>query len=150
LRFTLDSNILVYSLDRLAGDRHRAAVEIVARAATLDSFLTTQSIGECLNVIRRKRLGAFDEAILQARRWLNAFEMVDTPAFVLPVAAAFAQQHKLQLWDAILWLVARHAGAEMLISEDLQDGLSLDGLTVIDPFNSANLTVLNAILLSQD
>jgi predicted nucleic acid-binding protein len=148
LRFTLDSNILVYSLDRIAGDRHQAAIEIVARAATLDSFLTTQSIGECLNVIRRKRLDRFDEAIIQARRWLKAFETVDTPASLLPAAAAFAQQHKLQLWDAILWQVARHAGAEALISEDLQDGLSLDGLTVINPFNSANARLLDAVLKS--
>jgi predicted nucleic acid-binding protein len=148
LRFTLDSNILVYSLDRIAGDRHQAAIEIVARAATLDSFLTTQSIGECLNVIRRKRLDRFDEAIIQARRWLKAFETVDTPGRLLPAAAAFAQQHKLQLWDAILWQVARHAGAEALISEDLQDGLSLDGLTVINPFNSANARLLDAVLKS--
>jgi len=34
-RFTLDTNLLVYAVDRGAGVRHEAAVEIIPRAAGL-------------------------------------------------------------------------------------------------------------------
>jgi predicted nucleic acid-binding protein len=150
LRFTLDSNVLVYSLDRLDQERHAIAVDVVARAATRDAFLTTQSIGECLNVVRRKRLASFDEARRQAERWIEAFEIVDTSGILLPIAAVFAERHRLQLWDAVLWQVARSAGADVLLSEDFQDGLSLEGIRVVNPFEARNESRLSTLLSAGD
>jgi predicted nucleic acid-binding protein len=150
LRFTLDSNILVYSLDRLDQKRHAIAVDVVARAAMRDAFLTTQSIGECLNIVRRKRLASFDEARRQAERWTEAFEIADTPGILLPIAAIFAERHRLQWWDAVLWQVARAAGADVLLSEDFQDGLSLEGMRVLNPFEAQNESRLSALLSAGD
>ena len=41
-RFTLDTNLLVYAIDRDAGERHQQAVAIVDRAVELDCVLTLQ------------------------------------------------------------------------------------------------------------
>ena len=45
-RFSLDTNILVYAVDRDAGARHEAARSIMLRAAQADCLLTLQALGE--------------------------------------------------------------------------------------------------------
>jgi hypothetical protein len=46
--------------------------------------------------------------------------------------------HRLAFWDAMLWASARRAGVRHLLSEDLQDGFALQGVTFINPFNQEN------------
>jgi len=36
--------------------------------------------------------------------------------------------HDLQVWDAVIWSAARAAGASIFLSEDLHDGLAIDGM----------------------
>ena len=43
-RFTLDTNLLVYSVDNMAGARHELAIEIVDRATERDCNLTLQAL----------------------------------------------------------------------------------------------------------
>jgi predicted nucleic acid-binding protein len=45
-RFTLDTNLLVYSVDLDAGARREAALCVVARTPDLDCWLTLQSLSE--------------------------------------------------------------------------------------------------------
>jgi predicted nucleic acid-binding protein len=47
-RFTLDTTVLIYSIDAAAGTRHESAVRIVERAVGLASCLTLQSVLEFL------------------------------------------------------------------------------------------------------
>ena len=150
MRFTVDSNILVYTLDRLDERRHGPAKRLIARAAELDFFMTTQAIGEFINVVRRKRLAAFDEAILLATRWIGLFEMIDTSSLDLCNAATFAERHQLQFWDSLMWQVSRSAGADVLLSEDFQDGLQLGGMKVLDPFAERNRDELESLLAATE
>ena len=60
--------------------------------------------------------------------------------------ADFARRHSLQYWDSVIWQVASAAGATALISEDMQDGLVLDGMMVINPFNAANDELVSLLL----
>ena len=49
-----------------------------------------------------------------------------------------AARYQLQFFDAVIIAVARRAGATMLLSEDMHDGLTIDGLTILNPFREAN------------
>ena len=60
--------------------------------------------------------------------------------------ATFASRHQLQTWDAIIWQASTCAQADYLISEDMHDGLSIEGLTVVDPFNPSNAALIDALL----
>ena len=54
-RFTLDANLLVYAVDRDAGDRRQQAIAIVDRAVDQDCVLTLQGLTELFyTVIGRK------------------------------------------------------------------------------------------------
>jgi hypothetical protein len=43
------------------------------------------------------------------------------------------KDHRLSLWDAMLWAAAKRAGCRLLFSEDLQDGRHVEGVLFIDP-----------------
>jgi predicted nucleic acid-binding protein len=49
---------------------------------------------------------------------------------------------KLQYFDALIIAVASRAGARILLSEDMHDGLVVDGLRVVNPFVAGNETLL--------
>jgi predicted nucleic acid-binding protein len=138
VRFTIDCNILVYALDSGTPEKHRIASDLMIRAAMLDAVLTSQVLAEFLNVIRRKYPAHLDSALEQAKRWVTLFPVGATSAEHVLKGAAFAERYRLQLWDSIIWQVASDMHAAVFLSEDLQDGLSVDGMTVIDPFNPGN------------
>lgn len=138
MRFTLDSNILVYALDVDTADKHGVARDLLSKAPSADAILTVQALAEFLAVIRRKYPQYLVEALAQAERWAALFPLASTGWAHVSAAAELSRAHGLQLWDGIIWQAARSMGASVLLSEDLQDGLSLEGMTVIDPFNPAN------------
>jgi len=146
LRLTLDANILVYAAQR-GERRHDAAVRVVRRAVSADCIQTLQSFGECFNVLRRKR--GFEPT--QAQTILREYREI-LPRVVgaipddLDEAMRAHVSYGLQFWDAMLWATARRAGCRLILSEDFQDGRSLEGVTFLDPFNPANARLLDLAL----
>jgi predicted nucleic acid-binding protein len=72
-RFTLDTNILVYSVDGEGGRRHRIASEIVESAARRDCWITLQAVSEFYAVVARKHLVSRASAAMLAHSWLDLF-----------------------------------------------------------------------------
>lgn len=53
------------------------------------------------------------------------------------------RQHiSCSFFDAVIIAVARRAGATLLLSEDMHDGLVIEGLTIVNPFVAGNEGVL--------
>jgi predicted nucleic acid-binding protein len=44
--------------------------------------------------------------------------------------------HGLAVWDAIILATAAEAGCRVLLSEDMQDGFTWGGVTIVNPFAS--------------
>jgi predicted nucleic acid-binding protein len=65
--FALDSNILVYTVDRSAREKQRRAREIVRLAASRPCVLALQSIGEFFVAATRKTYVSRKEAARRAR-----------------------------------------------------------------------------------
>src|SRR5437868_7770651 len=79
-RFTLDTNLLVYSLDSAAGARHEVALEIVDRAVQSDCWLTLQALSEFHAAVTRKGIVSPAEAAEQVVDWLELFPTVAASA----------------------------------------------------------------------
>ena len=58
------------------------------------------------------------------------------------------RSHGLSFWDALLWATVRAVGCRVLLSEDMQDGRVLGGVTILNPFAEANTPRVNALLVS--
>lgn len=145
-RFALDTNILVYAMAKSDDARHAAAVDILARALALEAVVPLQVLGEFLNACRRKRIAAMDQALARVVEWLPLLHCPRTEIDDLVAGAEASGKHQLEYFDALIAIVARNAGAEHLLSEDMQDGFQLDGLTVINPFKSANQAIVKELL----
>jgi predicted nucleic acid-binding protein len=51
-------------------------------------------------------------------------------------ATALEERARLSFWDALIVEAARRAGAERLVSEDLQGGGSIAGIAIENPFST--------------
>jgi predicted nucleic acid-binding protein len=146
LRLSLDSNILIYAADIEAGERHTVALDLVERALRGDCILTLQSLAEFFYVTTRKAKLEAPEAAGYVDDWRAAFPVRYAEERALADAVAAVLRHRLAFWDGLLWATVRRAGCRLLLSEDFQDGWSLGGVTVVNPFAPANAALLDAAL----
>ena len=127
---TVDTNIVVYALS--TDDRADRAADLLRGA----SFLSVQVLNEYANVALRKRRDPWDvvAADLAAVR--------DMVPRILPIddeatraALRIGERYRLSFYDALMLAVALTGDARTFYSEDLQDGLVIDGrLRIVDPF----------------
>src|SRR5216684_2256183 len=133
-RFTLDTNLLVYSVDRGAGRRHRLSIEIIRQAARADCWLMLQAISEFFSAVTRKRIMPRDRATALAGHWLDVFPHATASAHALRTALADAVAARASYWDALLVATAAEAGCGVILTDDLADGTTLGGVAIHNPF----------------
>jgi len=61
-------------------------------------------------------------------------------------AVDLASQHRMNIWDAVILASAADAGCRLLLSEDMQDGFTWTGVTVVNPFARSRNALLAAML----
>jgi predicted nucleic acid-binding protein len=144
---SFDTNVLVYATASISDVRVIRARDLIARAMRASSsVLLLQTLAEFSNVaIRKARI-----PIKDIRRTIDAWRAV------LPVQAAAdsdlsaaleaVRAHRLAFWDAMLWASAQRAGVRHLLTEDLQDGFALRGVTFINPFKPENDQLIDKVL----
>lgn len=139
----IDSNILIYAQqDHDHLNRHAAAFEIIAKSGLVGAIIPVQVLGEFLNVCRTKLKTTPRDSVEQVADYLAIFHCPITITNDLIVAAITADLFQLQFFDALIISVAKRAGASVLLSEDMHDGLEIDGLKIVNPFATANETLL--------
>jgi predicted nucleic acid-binding protein len=137
-RFSLDSNILVYSVDNRDQPRRDSALEILNRAVLLDCVLVPQSLAEFFAVISRKGIMPRSDAAAQMQDWMQLFTVSAGPTGATVIAAAAAATAgRFQFYDALLLATAGAAGCEVVISEDMAHGAELAGVRVVAAFDPA-------------
>jgi predicted nucleic acid-binding protein len=146
VRVSFDSNVLVYAADRQAGERNPLAMDILHRAAHADCVLMLQSLGEFFHAATRKMKLAPHDVEVFVEDWRAVFPVHAASEHCLAPAIRLVKRHGFSFWDAMLWVAAREAGCRLLLSEDLHDGLTLDGVTCINPFAARNQTLVDATL----
>lgn len=139
-RFTLDTNILIYSIDATAGLRHEIAVDIIEQAVVVASCLTLQSVSEFFAATTRKGLVSRERAAGMARTWLNMFPIVCATANAVTVALEHVLGGRSSYWDGLIIATAAEAGCSAILTEDMADGTTLSGVRVINPFTSRGLS----------
>ncbi len=139
----VDTNVLIYA-DMASGTdaRHELALALLEKLSLINCCIPLQVLGEFLNVSQRKQLLSPAKAIMRVNSYAALFTTPVTLLADLVDAGRLSTDHRLQYFDAVIVTVARRAGATMLLSEDMQDGLSIDGLTIVNPFVAANEALL--------
>ena len=89
-----------------------------------------------------------DEGAAAILSWGDAFPLIETSGNVMIAATNLAVMHKLGIWDAIVLSPAADAGCRLLLSEDLQDRFTWQGVTVANPLATRRNPLLEAMLSS--
>lgn len=145
MRPALDSNVLLHGFLEPDSDKGMLANELVQRVAGT-GVLAVQVLGEFLWVVRRRRPEWSARAARRVELLREVFTVVDTDFELLMAGQELMSRHRLQLWDAVILKAAARAGAKLLLSEDMQDGIRLDNMLVLNPFNAANNARLDTLL----
>jgi len=139
-RFTLDTNILIYSIDNQAGLRQQMARRVIDLALERDCRLTLQAVSEFYAATTRKGRMSAPDAAAQAADWLDLFPCLPhSPASMRSALTATAAR-RASYWDALLVATAAEGGCSAILTEDLDDGSILEGVRVINPFGPENLS----------
>jgi len=91
-------------------------------------------LGEFFNVLRRKTRRDPAAAGLIVRAWQDMFAVMPTTEMVLSRGMDVAIAHGLAIWDAVILAAASEAGCRLLLSEDMHDGFTWGGVTIVNPF----------------
>jgi predicted nucleic acid-binding protein len=145
MRVALDSNILIYAELEPDSDKGKRSIDLILRAAR-DGVIPAQVLGEYLRFVQRRVPAAFAEAMRQARIYEAAFLTPPTSADIINRASDLAHAHHLQFWDCVVCAASAQAGAKALLTEDLQDGRMISGVRLLNPFVSANIDTIDALL----
>jgi predicted nucleic acid-binding protein len=145
--YTLDTNVLVYSIDRAAGPRHETAKAIMSRAAVGSCCLTLQSVSEFYVVVTRKGMMRPAEAVPIAEAMIGLFRSATASSNSVRSALSIAASGRASYWDALLLATAAEAGCTAILTEDLADGTTLAGVRIINPFAGAALSPAAETLL---
>ncbi|MGA2855629.1 MAG: PIN domain-containing protein [Candidatus Sulfotelmatobacter sp.] len=146
MRLALDTNILVYAEGINGEARQAAALQVLSRLPRATTFIPVQVLGELFRVLAGK--SPFSPKVAQARiaDWQASFPLIETSPSILSSAIDLAVQHKVRIWDAVILAAAAEAGCRLLLSEDLQDGFTWSGVTVVNPFAEKKHELLAGIL----
>jgi predicted nucleic acid-binding protein len=147
-RFTLDTNVLAYSVDLTDRMRHDTAVEVMHRAAECDCWLTLQSLSEFYSVVTRKGIARPRDAAALADDWLDIYPTVGATPTAVRAALAAAASNKASYWDALLIATAKEAGCVAILTEDLAAGARVEGVEICNPFGRNGLSERARALLN--
>lgn len=134
MKVAVDTNTLAYAEGVNGADLRRRAIDVIKSIPAHNIVLPAQVLGELFAVLVRKDRWPPDEARQAVTWWMDGYETVETSPAVLAVAFSLAVDHRVPVWDAVILSVAANARCRVLLSEDMQDGFSWNGVTVVNPF----------------
>ena len=136
--FFVDTNILVYARDESESEKQPQArqwLEFLWK--THQGRISTQVLQEYYQVVtRRLRPGLQRDIAREDIRDLMSWRPIAVDRQVMEQAWAAEDRFQLSWRDALIVGAARQLRCRYLLTEDLQDGQDLNGLTIVDPFNN--------------
>lgn len=132
----LDSNVVVYLFDEDAPEKKEVAARIFEEQRSAQRLLlSTQVLQEFYVTVTRKLAQPLaPDTAEQAVRDLAMLPVVGVDSDLVLSAVARSQSLGFSLWDALIVEAALVGGADVLLTEDLQDGQVIDRLRVENPF----------------
>ena len=127
-----DTNVVLYALSE-----DTEFFEPSLRLLRSGGTISVQVLNECAHTLRRKfstpwpRIKTASEQL----REMCAVEPLTAETHVRGLA--FAERYQLNVYDGMIVAAAVIAGCKTLYSEDMRDGLIIEGLTIRNPYTAA-------------
>lgn len=130
----IDTNILVYCIDKHDRSKMNHARDLLRNLqGSENGVLSTQVLQE-FYVSATKKLGIDPLTAKGMLSTLKENELVLVDFELIGAAADCSLLHKLSFWDALIVVSAEKANCSELWTEDLNNGQTICGVTVRNPF----------------
>jgi len=130
-----DTNVLIYAVDEEATEKFGLAGDLVeAHLVDGDGMISVQVLREFYSAVRQLRRPLSDEQARDMVEYFSAFRTLPEDAGMVLGAVRRGQELKLSFWDALIVEAALKAGADRLLTEDMQHGRVIEGMRVENPF----------------
>jgi len=135
-RSFFDTNILLYLYDDDEPEKKAKVLEAFDREVEMGrATLSTQVLQEFyVNATRKLRSPLSPERAEARVRDFSRLPLVRVDATLILSAISRSQRMSFSFWDALIVEAALSAGADRLLTEDLQHGQKISGLRVENPF----------------
>ena len=146
MQVALDTNILAYAEG--VGDvvRCAGAVQLIEQLPSEFVLLPAQTLGELFRVLTGKAKRSAAQSREAIMTWADTFEIADSSWTAFQSVIDLVVDHQFQIWDALILAVAAENHCRLLISEDMQDGFTWRGITIVNPFSKPSSPLLENIL----
>lgn len=145
MSFVPDTNIFIYAIDPTDPRKHTIAKRLVNLWLSRPTSLPRQVLGEILNVGHQRRGPRLDLCRELVATLEDAVAIVSTTREATLAASERAGHFQLQYWDALICTIAAREGADVLLTEDLHDGLVMGSLRVVNPFAPVNGDIVEGL-----
>ena len=130
----IDTNILVYTLDKRDKVKQKQAREILKKIVELHQpVLSTQIIKE-FYVVSVSKLKAEHLMVKNIIHNFKNMEIVNNDLDLIEQAIDISIISRISFWDSLVVAAAEKAKCDFIISEDLNSGQTYRGVMVINPF----------------
>lgn len=148
MQVALDTNILAYAEG--VGDvvRCAGAVQLIEQLPSEFVLLPAQALGELFRVLTGKAKRSAEQSREAIMTWADTFEIADSSWSAFQAGIDLVVDHQFQIWDALIMAIAAENHCRLLISEDMQDGFTWRGITIVNPFSKPSSPLLENILQS--
>ena len=133
-RTFLDTNVLVYCDDESEPVKQKRALEVLDEHTRLRTGVVSLQVLQEYFVTATRKLGLDPRT---ARRKVEIFAMLHVAEPSVSDILASIDLHRFQgfsYWDALVLRMAKQAGCRVVLSEDMQHGQEIDGVTIVNPF----------------
>jgi predicted nucleic acid-binding protein len=129
----VDTNVFISSVDTAEPDKQQRAQQVLRDTPRI--VVSTQVMNEFYTISTRKLPTPLpaDEAARVVMQ-MTQYTCVPVDADLVLRAIRAGQRWHLSHWDALMVEAARQAACDRLLTEDLADGASYDGIEVENPF----------------
>jgi len=146
MKLALDTNVLAYAEGINGATARQLAWELLEKLPSSSVLIPVQALGELFQVLVRKGGRHARQANTAILLWRDLFPAIDTTDSILLAAMDLCVQHRLNIWDAVILSSAADAQCRLLLSEDMHEGFTWAGVTIINPFAKKKHDLLEQLL----
>jgi predicted nucleic acid-binding protein len=132
----VDTNVLVYAHDLDAGEKHSIANGVISDLwESGNGVISTQVLQELYVTLTKKVPSPPNKS--KVRRILNnylAWDLAVNNGETILQASEIEESYNISFWDALIVSAAYSKNAAILLTEDLNDGQLIEGITIVNPF----------------
>ena len=133
----IDSNVLLYVFDANAAQQQDQAEQVIRQLElTASGRLSVQCLAEFVNVSTRRLKPplSISAALQQVEVFANTFPVFDLTLPIVLEAMRGTRDYHLAYYDAQLWATAKLHQIPVVLSEDFNDGRTIEGVRFVNPF----------------